>query len=233
MRILSQRVLRAGLMSLCVILLASCASETVLLANFTSNTVGAPPLPSQEIGTVAVDAGAGSVLVATPPPGASGTWVEIRHPAPNTPQTALQGRFAAFRGDGTYGLLAVLFIPSGCGVVTLQFEPFANGPTTYLNFLHLDFMPNNTVRLDDNGTTFGTFPRDQFFTVSVSLKVGSPTTTAQMHLFGAGASGDLDYNVLPIFGNLPRQFGGVRFWMGFQHAGAFKVDEIIVTYKKP
>jgi hypothetical protein len=158
--------------------------------------------------------------------------VEISHPAAGAPQTALQAKFSTFSGDGSYGLLMVLFIPSKCGVVTLQFEPEQNGPTDYTNFLHLDFMPTNTVRIDDSSTTFGTFPRDKFFTVSVNLKVTTTGTTADMTLIGAGASGNLTYTVQPVFGNLPRQIGGLRLWMGYQYAGAFKADDILVTYKK-
>lgn len=171
--------------------------------------------------------------MAPPPPGATTNWVEISHPNANSPQTALQGKFNSPHGDGTYGLLAVMFIPTGSGVITLQFEPVQNGPSSYTNFLHLDFMPNNTVRIDDSSTTFGTFPRDQFFTISVNLKISPTSATAQMQLFGTGASGNLDYNLQPPFINLARQIGGIRFWMGAQHAGTFKVDDIVVSYTAP
>jgi hypothetical protein len=214
-------------------LISGCGPNQVLLANFNSDTVGGLPSTNQRVGTVAVDAGAGSVRVAAPPSGASTNWVEISHPNANTPQTGLQGKFNSFHGEGTYGLLSVLFIPTGCGVVTLQFEPAQNGPSDLLNFLHLDFMPDNTVRIDDGKASFGKFPRDQFFTVSVNLKVEAATTTAQMQLFGTGASGNLDYTVQSIFGNLSKQIGGVRFWMGFQHAGAYKVDDIVVNFRAP
>ena len=214
-----------------IALLTGCTSQSLLIANFNSDVIGSPPSANQPQGTVAVDNGAGSVLVASPPPNASTNWAEISHPTVNSPQTALQGKFSQFEGEGRYGLLAVLFIPRDCGVVTLQFEPAQNGPRDYLGFLHLDFMPNNTVRIDDSGTTFGTFPRDQFFTVSVNLQIGASAATAQMQLFGAGASGSLEYNVQQA--NLARQIGGVRFWMGAQHVGAFKVDDIVVSYTEP
>jgi hypothetical protein len=54
-----------------------------------------------------------------------------------------------------------------------------------------------------------------------------------MQLFGTGASGSLEHSVQPPFVNLARQIGGLRLWMGAQHAGAFKADEIVVTYSKP
>jgi len=229
---MSRVKLLLGPISLAAFLLfPGCAAETLFLATFNSDTVGSPPATNQSTGTVGLDEGAGTVRVVLPPPGATTNWVEISHPTAPSPQTAMQGRFAQFKGLGTYGLLAVLFIPQDCGVVTLQFEPFGQGAATYTNFLHLDFMPNNTVRVDDSSTVFGTFPRDQFFTVSVSLNISATSATSHMALFGAGASGSLDYNVTgPLV--LAQQFGAVRFWMGFQHTGRFKVDEILVTRNK-
>jgi hypothetical protein len=172
------------------------------------------------------------VLVAAPPADASTNWVEIAHPVANSPQTALQGKFSQLQGDGNYGLLAVLFIPAGSGVVTLQFEPAQNGPSDYLSFLHLDFMPDNTVRIDDGAATFGTFPRDQFFTVSVNLQISPADAKASMQLLGTGASGSHEYDI-PAPLSLVRQIGGVRLWMGAQHAGSFKADDIVVSYTKP
>ena len=222
----------AAVLVLLLFLLGGCQPR-VLHANFNSDTAGAVPSPTQLQGTDAVDAGAGTVRVVNPPQGASTNWVEIRHPNANSPQTALQGKFQPFHGEGSYGVLAVMFMPAGSGVATLQFEPAQNGPGDYLNFLHLDFLPNNTIRVDDGQATFGTFPRDKFFTISVNLNVGTPSTTAEMTLFGEGASGNLSYTVKPVFSNLARQIGGVRFWMGAQHAGAFLVDDIIVSYRDP
>ena len=223
----AQRVLCAGLASFCMFMLAGCGSTTIILrATVTSDTVGAPPSTTQQVGTVTVEVGAGSVLVATPPSGVSGNWVEISHPTRTTPETGLQGKFKGLHGNGNYVLLAALFIPTGCEVVTLQFESLSG--SSYASFLHLDFMPNNTVRIDDSSTTFGTFPRDKVFTVSVNLEIG-PLTKAHMQLLGADASGDLDYDV----GSPAQQFAGVRFWMGFQWVGAFKVADISVTYSKP
>jgi hypothetical protein len=216
-----------------LLVLSGCNSQNIFLANFNSEAVGSLPATNQPTGTVAVDQGAGTVRVSVPPPGGSTNWVEISHPTAPSPQTALQGKFSQTKGDGTYGLLAALFIPSKCGVVTLQFEPVQNGPTDYLSFLHLDFMDNNTVRIDDGKASFGTFPRDQFFTVSVNLKVTPTGSTASMSLFGTGASGNLDYAVQPQFASLARQIGGIRLWMGFQFTGAFKADDITVSYTAP
>jgi hypothetical protein len=220
-------------------LLAGCTSDRVLLGNFNTGAVGSVPPTNQDVGTFVADegGGAGTVRIAAPPPGATSNWVEIRHPGVNAPQVGIQGRFNQFRGDGTYGLLCVLFIPTGAGVATVQFEPTQSQPSgqgSYLGFLHLDFMPNNTVRIDDTTTTFGTFPRDQFFTLSVNLSVGPSSTTAEMSLFGTGASGSHSHTVPSGFlHNLSRQFNSMRFWMGAQHTGSFKVDEIIVSYSAP
>jgi hypothetical protein len=221
-----------AILSLALLPLAvGCTSQTVLLATFENDSVGAAPSQNQQTGTVAIEDGAGSVRVVAAPPGASSNWVQINHPTAQTNPTALQGNFSQFKGDGTYGLLAVCFLPKGTGVVTLQFEPFGQPVTTFTNFLHLDFLPNNTVRINDTDAVFGTFPRDQFFTISVTLTITASAATAHMQLLGAGASGDLDVDVKPLA--LARQFGAIRFWMGFQHAGSFLVDEIVVTHKNP
>jgi hypothetical protein len=214
-----------------LLLLPGCAAETVFLAAFNSDAVGSPPSPTQSAGTVAVDQGAGTVRVVGPLAETTANSVEISHPfAPSAP-TALQCRFAQFKGDGTYRVLARLFIPKGCGIVTLQFEPFAQGPAIYTNFMHLDFMPNNTVRLDDGSTVFGTFPRDQYFTVSVSLDISASGATSRLALFGEGASGTLDYTVTgPLV--LARQFGAVRLWMGSQHTGSFQAVPVLVTWRE-
>jgi len=50
---------------------------------------------------------------------------------------------------------------------TIQFEQLTPSND---RFLHLDLLPDNQVRIDDNETTkFGTFPRDQPFIVQVTL----------------------------------------------------------------
>ena len=146
-----------------------------------------------------------------------------------SPQTAMRGDFSRFDGVGNYTLLASLFIPSGAGVVTVQFEPFGEGPTSYLNFMHLDFMPEGDVRVDDGAVRFGRFPRDQVFALSVNVVITATTATAQITLFGTGASGSADVSVNPSLLAVARKFGAVRFWMGFQSQGSFFVDDILVT----
>jgi hypothetical protein len=143
---------------------------------------------------------------------------------------ALQCRFAQSNGDGVYVFSAILFVPAGTGTVTIQFEPFDQPVADYgQGFLHLDLMPDNTVRLDDDdGTRFGTFPRDQQFMVQVTLTVNA-APTARIVLGGAGASGQRDYAILPPFVHLARQYGSVRFWMGAPAAGSVVASTIVVT----
>ena len=66
-------------------------------------------------------------------------------------------------------------MPAGAETVTIQLEQ----QTPSNSFLHLDLLPDNQVRMDDNETTkFGTFPRDQPFIVQVTLDT---TSTPKAH----------------------------------------------------
>jgi hypothetical protein len=124
----------------------------------------------------------------------------------------------------------VLFVPSGSDIATVQFEPFGQPVNNPAGFLHLDFMQDNRVRIDDNeGTRFGTFPRDQPFIVQVTLNITATTQTAHVVLAGAGASGIADYTILPAFRTLAQQFGAIRVWMGFPSTGSFDATTIVVT----
>lgn len=58
------------------------------------------------------------------------------------------------------------------GVATVQFERQNQPLNSIANFLHLDLMPNNKVRIDDDtDTEFGTFPRGKPFIVQVTLDI--------------------------------------------------------------
>jgi hypothetical protein len=181
----------------------------------------------QDVGTAIIDGPPGSVIVIAPPVSPSGKWVQISRP--NGPEVAgLQGKFSQFRGDGMYTFSATMFMTSGSGVATIQFETF----TTPASFLHLDFMQDNQVRIDDNeGTKFGSFPRNQPFIVQVTLNINASASTANIVLSGAGASGERDYTIISPFQNVSRQFGAVRLWQGFPHTGAFDATIIAVTRK--
>jgi len=214
--------------------LGACASTTVLQAAFNSDAVGSPPAAAQTIGTVSFDPGGGSVtVVAAPAPGLPpNKWVQISHPSPGSPQTGLRGDFARFDGPGSYSLLASLFIPSGTGAVTVAFEPIGFPENGYTNFLHLDFMPEGNVRVDDATVLPLHFPRDQAFALAVTLDITATTAKAHISLFGAGTSGSpQDVDVSPLLLPLAPRFDAVRFWMGFQWQGSFFVDDVIVSRK--
>lgn len=228
------RVLMAG----SVALLGGCASETLFESQFNNDAIGGPPAHNQATGTLTTTGAPGGVVVVGPVPGSKSNehWVKIsRTGDKNTaPITEMPCTFAKFEGDGTYTLLAALFIPSKdaqgqpTGLATVEFDTSPVGSPANAQFLHLDFMQNGTVRMDDGPVTWGTFPHDQFFTLAVTLDIGA-STVAHMSLFGTGASGQQDYNV-PL-GNIAHQIGGVKFWMGFPWLGSFDVTDILVTKK--
>jgi hypothetical protein len=125
-----------------------------------------------------------------------------------------------------------MFIPSGSGVASIQFETFTNPVSSLQAFLHLDFTQGNQVRIDDNeGSKFGSFTRDQPFIVQVTLNINASASTARIVLGGVGASGERDYTIISPLQSLSRQFGAVRVWQGFPHTGAFDATNIVVTRK--
>jgi hypothetical protein len=221
------------LAALLVLLSVACNSTTVLSAQFNAEPVGAPPAFAQNVGTVTFLNGAGTVTVQPSPVDSSTTnkWARVSHPTQPAPETSLRAQFDSFHGAGKYNLLAAMFIPTGTGAVTLQLEPIGGSPGTFTNFVHIDFMPENNVRVnDDESTRFGSFPRDTSFVVSILLDSTVSPPTARIALLGGGsASGQRDVT-LPSIAN---QYGGVRFWMGFQWTGQFFVDEILVTKQNP
>lgn len=179
---------------------------------------------------VSFDEGSGAVRLIAPPPGGSIPWKQVRAPGKPTPRTAILSDVSQFRGDATYTLTASVVIPRDAGVVTLQFEPFGHGQTAYGNFLHLDFLPDSTVRVDDKSSVvFGTFPHDQIFVVVVTLNVSASSAKAHFGLLGAGASGSLDYTVDPLLQKVALQFGAVRFWTRSRHTGSFTADDALAT----
>jgi hypothetical protein len=209
-----------------LLLFTGCASTTVFQSSFNSNAVGAPPSQNQAVGTINTSAGTGSsVLVVSPPPGASENWVKLTRPANQDALPTMLCNFSQLPGYGTYSLLAALYIPSGSGLATIEFDN-----TAYqIGFLHIDFLQNNTVRVnDDPKQIFGTFPRDRIFTISVTLNITPSSTTASMQLFGTGASGSFQYSVTPA--NVVMPYGAVKFWMGFPWTGSFDATDILVTY---
>ena len=171
----------------------------------------------------------GTVIVVAPPVTPSGKWVRISRPTADSGIAGFQGVVSEFRGEGEYNFSATVFMPPGSGVATIQFEPFSQPPSTGVSFLHIDFMPDDRVRIDDvESTRFGTFPRGQPFIVQVTLDLNE-SPNAHIVLSGAGASGSADRNIIPALHPVARQFGAVRLWMGFPHTGAFDATNIVVT----
>jgi hypothetical protein len=215
-------------------LLTGCSAETLLSAGFNQDAVSQLPSSQQAVGTVAAALGNGNVTVTASPAGeADDHWVLLEHPNFND-VTSIQGRFSAFRGDGQYMATARLYIPSDTGgVPTLQFEGFNQPLSDLKSFLHLDFLPNGTVRVnDDSNLVFGAYQRGQVFSVQVTFNISATAATATISLLGA-ASGSLDVAIPSYFLNQARNFGAVRAWMGANFTGAFYVDDISVIFVTP
>jgi len=211
---------------LAVLLLAGCAREKLFQSNFDSMQPGQTPTTA-EVGTVATE---GAVTVIAPPVLPSGKWVQMRRAAADTPLASFQGNLSAVRGDGSYTFSATIFMPtSTTGVATIQFERKNQPLPSIANFLHLDLMPNNKVRIDDLAATeFGKFPRDKPFIVQVTLDIGA-APTARIVLSGDGADGTADHVILPPNIGLAHQFGAVRLAMQFPHLGVLQATNIAVT----
>lgn len=208
-----------------LLLLAGCARETLFQSNFDATPINQPPAHVQEVGTANIDGPPGSVIVVSPPVTPSGKWLQISRPTADSGIPGFQGVVSEFRGEGEYNFSATVLMPPSSGVATIQFEAFSQP----VSFLHIDFMPDNRVRIDDvESTRFGTFPRGQPFIVQVTLNLNE-SPNAHIVLGGAGASGSADRNIIPGLHSVARQFGAVRLWMGFPHTGAFDATNIVVT----
>jgi hypothetical protein len=213
---------------LAVLLLAGCARETLFQSNFDSAQPGQTPTTA-DVGTVATE---GAVTVIAPPVLPSGKWVQMRRAVADTPLASFQGNLTEIRGDGRYTFSATIFMPSSTtGVATIQFERKNQPLPSIANFLHLDLMPNNKVRIDDLAATeFGKFPRDKPFIVQVTLDIGA-TPTANIVLSGDGAEGTADHAILPPNIGMSHQFGAVRLAMQFPHLGSLQATNIAVTHR--
>lgn len=217
-------------MACAVALLLGGCGETLFRSNFDVTPVNQPPATTQDVGTANVDGPPGSVIVIAPPVTPSGKWVQISRPT-GPAVAGLQGKLIKVPADGVYTFSATMFMPAGSGVATIQFEPFLNQPSDLFAFLHLDFMPNNRVRIDDDDSSeFGSFPRGQPFIVQVTLNINATASKAHIVLSGTTATGEKDVTIKP--GGLQaksREFGGIRIWQGFPHTGAFDATNIAVS----
>jgi hypothetical protein len=218
--------------SLLAMFLTGCGTS-VFVSSFNTNPVGGPPSANQATGTVQVSGGPGAVTIVSAPPNNNGNWAQIARRGPQDQIATMQCNFAKFQQDGTYGMLAVMYIPSNSGLATVEFDTTPQGAPPSQGFLHLDFTQDNSVRInDDDSRKFGHFPRDQAFTLSANLVISSSAATAHIDLLGA-ASGSQDINLVtsttPLF--LARQFGAVKLFMGFPWTGSFDTTDIVITRK--
>ncbi|HUD81855.1 MAG TPA: hypothetical protein VMQ67_00065 [Candidatus Saccharimonadales bacterium] len=214
--------------TIAVALTAGCSSVTLFQSNFNSDAVGSPPPHAQATGTIDVAGATNSVLVVNSPPGATEQWAKISRSGDQAPISTMLCNFSSLKGPGTYSLVAAAFIPKGSGLATIEFDTSPAGAPPNTGFMHLDFMQNGTVRMDDDpAQVWGNFAHDQSFDVFVTLDITATTAVAHMSLIGSGASGTKDYNV-PL-GQFANQLGAVKIWMGFPWQGSFDVTDVIVT----
>jgi hypothetical protein len=199
--------------------------KTLFSSNFDPTPDGDPPSPVQAVGTAKVEAPPRSVIVVDPPFPHTNKWVQITGRSTDQQIASFIGLLTEVDGEGVYNFAAAVFIPTSTGpldVASISFET-ANAQ----EFLHIDFTPNNTVRIDDI-TEFGSFSRNQVFLVQVTLNIAAAQSTAHVVLSG-GASGDLNYTMPPPFQILSPQFGAIRLWKGFGNTGSFDATNIVVT----
>lgn len=77
----------------------------------------------------------------------------------------LQECFVHSPYTGKYGLICSMHIPRGAGVVTVQFETFQHNA----DFMHLDFMPEGDVSIDDGNVRFGHFQNKNFYALFIDF----------------------------------------------------------------
>ena len=233
LRALRLLVLAAGAGML--LALAGCASETIFRSSFNSQPPGAVPAAVQGVGTAQVEGDAGSVVIAGPVPGSSENWVRIsRANAQQSAVAKFKGNLSKTPGAGTYNFLGAFFMPSGTGLASVEFDTGPLGSPAQTSFLHLDFTQDNKVRINDTNDAdhlWGTFPRDQFFTLSVNLEITTSSAIAHMALFGTGTSGTKDFTIPAPFNNFAQQFGQIQVFMGFPWTGAFDATDLLVTHR--
>jgi hypothetical protein len=216
-----------------LLVVSGCRGEILFQSNFDPTPVNQPPAAAQQVGTASIHGSAGSVIVIAPPVTPSGKWVQIGRLTAGSDIAGFQGNFPAMAGEGEYTFTTTVFMPTGSGVATIQFERFGQPVNDVGGFLHLDLMPDNRVRIDDDDpSTFGAFPRDKPFIVQVSLDITPSSSSARVVLSGEGASGTADRAIPPPFHNMARQFGAIRLWMGFPHIGKFDATNVVVRRKR-
>ncbi|MBS0220059.1 MAG: hypothetical protein JSR91_04875 [Proteobacteria bacterium] len=243
-RLLPGGLLPVGLM-FGSLMLGGCSGETLFQSSFNATQTNQPPAHNQATGTASVAGDPGSVVV-KPLPNSTEKAVQISRAGTSQAINVLTGTLSQVKGAGTYGLIALINIPSVSPPRRTAMSVELDATMLGLRgpILHLDFMNDcansgqpgaNTVRINDTpGYCFGTFPNDRPFVLQVTLHVGTGTASADVQLVGAGGMASGSASNIPIqYPSLARQFGSVAFWMGYPWSGAFDVTDIVVTYRKP
>ncbi len=194
-------------------------------SNFDPTPDGAAPSNSQAVGTASVEGQPRSVIVVDPPFPHTNKWVQITGMPPD-PVTgklpSLVGHLTEVDGEGVYNFSAAFFVPTGSAVSSLSFET-----ASAQEFMHIDFTPSSTVRIDDL-VDVGSFVHDQVFLLQVTLNISTTQSTVHVKVSGGGA-GDSNYTMPQPFHNLSLQFGAIRLWKGFNDAGSFDATDIVVS----
>ena len=222
------------LLSLTFLFTAKACKQTKLFESQFNGALGSVPAAAQAVGTAQVHGAApGRVVIATPPGVTPAKWVQITRLATDGDVSSFQGNFSA-AGDGNYTFWATVLIPSSGGALsTIQFEQAGQPVTNPVGFMHIDFMPDGKIRIDDDPSTiFGSYTKDQPFLVQVTFVINATSAKAHIVLAGAGASGVADRTIPAAFLFQARQFGAVRLWVGFPNSGKFYGTSIFVTKAK-
>lgn len=214
--------------SVCL-LLASCSETKLFVSNFDTNTPGQPPAHVQKVSTLDLVT-AGTVTIAPSPVSVSGNWAKTTRTGTNDPIAGFNCNNLKIIGEGEYRFSATLFITGNSGNVTIDFLPDV---PTGLSFLHIDFMQNNGIRLQDSQIIPGMrFPKDSIFIAQVTLKIKSTQATAHIALGGVGTAGTFDYTMNNTELRLAQRFSKTALFMGYPEKGSFFSTNIVISHIK-
>ena len=159
--------------------------KTLFLSNFNATQDGASPSTVQAVGTAKVEGSVKNVMVIDPPFPHTDKWVEIIGLPPTSEGiVSFLGLLTEVDGEGVYNFSAAVFMPTptpetaSTSVASLSFET-ANEQ----EFMHIDFTPQNTVRIDDT-VNIGSFVYDQVFLVQVTLNISTTQSDRARGGFG-------------------------------------------------
>ncbi|HMG15646.1 MAG TPA: hypothetical protein VK590_09375 [Saprospiraceae bacterium] len=217
-------------LSLCVLVLFSSCSRP-LLFKATFDTVGQGYPPSiVEIGHVRIEGWAfdihGEKITGIPR-----QWVNLTRRTSNT--VALQGTINYPENNaGKYIFTSYLYIPSGGGVASIQFEAWDQAIYTRDNFLHLDFLPNGNVMIDgDSSSKFGHFPHDSVFVVQATIDL-TTAPNVNIVLTGGGANGHSNKIIQALYQSNAYKFGSFRLISETPIKGSFYATNILIEKLK-